>query len=310
MHMLRILSRAAVIAASTGWMLAPSAASAATNSYTCTAAGFTASGDGQGNLTISCTDPATTPPPTSCTVTASRTLVPSTGGTVTITATNCGTISGWTGAVAVTPGTAASFTDTLPANAGASTASYTYQVTGNGTPATASVTVNVSAPSTSPPPTGTISCSGYSTQVVDIPWGAIASGNVRVTTKGFTNGMIAVARFTTPNVTIPAGSIVRAKVASAESNSSTGPILRTAAFSDTPCVFPSPNPMGSFATVVGSTSPSVTYQVNGTSLYYPLLKPNTTYYFNIKNEYKGAPTCPSKFSSCDMYVELSKPTGW
>ncbi|HSQ82770.1 MAG TPA: hypothetical protein VLU54_16835 [Casimicrobiaceae bacterium] len=161
-----------------------------------------------------------------------------------------------------------------------------------------------------PPPGTTISCSGYSTQVVDIPWGAVGSGNVRVTTKGFTNGMITVARFTTPNVTIPAGSVVRAKVASAESNSSTGPILRTAAFSDTPCVFPSPNPMGAFATVAGSTSPSVTYQVNGTSIYYPLLKPNTTYYFNIKNEYKGAPTCPSSFSSCDMYVELSKPTGW
>ena len=65
-----------------------------------------------------------------------------------------------------------------------------------------------------------------------------------------------------------------------------------------------------FATVTGSTSPSVTYQVNGTSAYYPILQPNTDYYFNVKNEYNGNPTCPAQFGSCDMYVELDKPIGW
>ena len=122
--------------------------------------------------------------------------------------------------------------------------------------------------------------------------------------------MIVVARFTTPNVIIPARRSSAPKVSSAESSSQTGPILRTAAFSDTPCVFPKPNPMGMFSTVTGSTSPSVTYQVNGTSNYYPILRPNTTYYFNIKNENNGSPTCPAQFGSCDMYIELAKPSGW
>ncbi|HEV2219896.1 MAG TPA: hypothetical protein VGV08_04985 [Casimicrobiaceae bacterium] len=161
---------------------------------------------------------------------------------------------------------------------------------------------------TPPPPPGTISCSGYSTQVVDILWSA-NKGSVRVATKGFTNGMIVVGRFTTPNV-VPAGTPL-AKVWGAESNSTTGPIARSAALSLTPCDFPSPNPVGGmWSTVSGGTSPSVTYQVNGTSTYYAVLAPNTTYYFNIKNEVSGRPTCPAQFGSCDMFIEVQKPSGW
>ncbi|MDE2004447.1 MAG: hypothetical protein KGJ25_13070 [Betaproteobacteria bacterium] len=259
---------------------------------------------------MTCTDAGTPPPTTSCTVAASQTLLGSSGGVVTITATNCGTISSWTGAVAVAPGTVASFTDTLPPNIGTANTTYTYTVTGSGSPTTASTTVTVSAP---PPPTSTptstISCSGYATQLIDIPWGKVGSGSVRVTTKGFTNGMIVVGRFTTPNV-VPSGT-PQATVAAAESSSTTGPIARTAALSLTPCDFPSPNPIGGlWSTISGGTSPTVAYQVNGTSPYYAVLAPNTTYYFNIKNEVSGMPTCPAQFGSCDMYIEISKATGW
>jgi hypothetical protein len=184
---------------------------------------------------------------------------------------------------------------------------------GTATSATKSITVN--PPTATPPPTtGAVDCTaqGYATKNVAIPWGAIGSGNVRVTTSGFTNGMIYVASITTPSVPLATTSIIRAKISSAESNSATGPILRTAWFSDNPasaCQFTSPNPEGYYANIVGSSSPSLTYQVNGTSTYYPVLAAGKTYYFSVKNEYKGAPTCPSKFSSCDMYIELAKPTG-
>lgn len=307
MHTFRTLIRVFAFAVSAAWMFGSATSSAGT--LTCTPTSLTVVPNSLGNLAVTCTDAGTPPPTTSCTVAASQTLLGSSGGFVTITASNCGTISSWAGAVAVAPGSAASFTDTLPANTGATNTTYTYTVTGTGSPTTASTTVTVSAPSAPPPPTSSISCSGYATQVIDIPWGAINTGSVRLTTKGFTNGMIVVARFTTPNV-VPAAN-ARAKVQSAESSSQTGPIQRTAALSLTPCTFSSPNPIGGlWSTVTNTTSPSVTYQVNGTSSYYPILAPNTTYYFNIKNELNGAPTCPAQFGSCDMYIEVDKPTGW
>jgi hypothetical protein len=54
-------------------------------------------------------------------------------------------------------------------------------------------------------------------------------------------------------------------------------------------------------------SPSVTYAVGGSSLYYAILQPSTTYYFNIKHEVNGVQTRPSR--SCNIYVELQKPNG-
>ncbi|MHB8723972.1 MAG: hypothetical protein ACYC9Z_01140 [Casimicrobiaceae bacterium] len=298
--------RVFAFAASAAWMFGSATSSAGT--LTCTPTSLTVVPNSLGNLAVTCTDAGTPPPTTSCTVAASQSLLASSGGSATITATNCGTITSWTGAVTAAPGIAASFTDMLPANTGTTNSTYTYTVTGSGSPTTASTTVTVSAPTAPPSPTSTISCTGYSTQVVDISWAA-SKGSVRVTTKGFTNGMVVVGRFTTPNV-VPAGT-PQATVAAAESNSTTGPIPRTAALSLTPCSFPSPNPIGGlWSTISGGTSPTVAYQVNGTSSYYAVLAPNTTYYFNIKNEVNGQPTCPAQFGSCDMYIEVSKPTGW
>jgi len=155
---------------------------------------------------------------------------------------------------------------------------------------------------TPPTPTGPISCAGYSnTIVVDIPWGPLKSGNVRVTTRGFGNGGIVVARFTTPSTT--ATSI--GKIQSAEYGG--GPIHRTAALSTTPCDFPSPPLAKFYASVPDSTSPTAQYLVGGSSIYYATLRPSTTYYFNIKNEVNGVPTCSQ--GTCDMFVELQKPSG-
>ena len=310
MNMLRTLTRVVAIAVSAGWMLAPATSSAGTLS--CTPTSLSVAPDSLGNLSVTCTDAGPTPPsPSTCTLTPASSVVGSGGTNLTLTASNCGTLSGWavTSGATVTPVTATTASVSVPANLGTSPLTYTVTVANSTTPTSLSASVTVSAPSTIPPPTGTISCAGYTTQLVDIPWGTIGSGNSRVTTKGFTNGMIVVARFTTPSV-IPAG-ISQATIGGVESNSATGPVLRTAAMSLTPCDFPNPNPIGGFwSTVTNTASPSVTYQDGGASSYYTVLKPNTTYYFNVKNEVKGAPTCPSQFSSCDMYIELSKPSGW
>ena len=313
MHTLRTLIRVFAFAVSAAWMFGSATASAGT--LTCTPTSLTVVPNSVGNLAVTCSD-AGTPPPTTCliTVSPSSSLFSTTATTVVATlvpSAACGTITGWSAASSTATTTGTSSALTLPSVASGSAAvGYSVTVTVSGTAPTSPTSVTVNPPSaTPPPPTGTISCSGYATQVIDIPWGTVNSGSVRMTTKGFTNGMIVVGRFTTPNV-VPTGT-PRAKVQSAESSSQTGPIQRTAALSLTPCTFASPNPIGGlWSTVTNTTSPSVTYQVNGTSSYYPVLAPNTTYYFNLKNEMNGAPTCPAQFGSCDMYIEIDKATGW
>ena len=134
-----------------------------------------------------------------------------------------------------------------------------------------------------------------------------------MTTSGFTNGMIYVASITTPSVPIATTSILRAKLASAESNSATGPILRTAWFSDNPasaCQFASPNPLGTYANIVGASSPNLTYQVNGTSTSLPGPDGRQDVLLQHQERVQGLAHLPVKYGSCDMYIELSKPTGW
>ena len=197
-------------------------------------------------------------------------------------------------------------------------ASFSASSDGNG-----NITVNctqsggtVSPPPTSPPPPttpppppgGTISCAGFSaTHVIDIAWGAPASAAPRVLTSsngGFGNNQIVVARFTTP-ATTAAG--VFAVIKSAEWGDQQH--LRSASLSQTPCDFSNPNPLGRLATTtVGTPSPSVNYAVGGTSPYYAILLPSTTYYFNIKNEAQGVSTC-APGESCNMFIELQKPKG-
>ena len=309
MQMLRTVSRALAIAVAAAWMLAPSASFGATNTYSCVASSFSANADGQGNLTVSCTDPAPTTS-TSCTVTPATSTLPSSGGTVNLIASNCGTAT-WSVSpttATVTPTTTGASVS-VPSNTGGTTSiPYTVTLNGTGTPASVTASITVSAPPTTPPPTGgTISCSGYQTQVIDLPWGRIGSGNVQLATTGFGNGMIVVGRFTTPNV-VPT-TVARAGIGAVTSIANVT-VYRTAALSLTPCDFPVPNPIGNnSATVTGTPSPNVTYQIGGPSPYYAVLQPNTTYYFNIKNEVNGAPTCPAG-KTCDMYVQLRKPFGW
>jgi len=229
-NLTRVLAAAV---ASTGFAFAPMPAFAA--SLTCTAASFTASPDGAGNITISCTEKSTT-----------------TGG-----------------------GT----TQPPPTD------------TGGGT-------------TTPPVPSGPISCAGYSkTIVLDLNWGGSGSAAPRVVSSGFGNGAIVVARFTTPANTAPG---VFAAIAAGEWGDQ--PTARTAALSQTPCDFPSTNPLGRYATLsAGQQTPSVNYAVGGTSRVYAVLQPSTTYYFNVKNAAFGKSTCTS--TTCNIFVELQKPNG-
>ena len=161
-----------------------------------------------------------------------------------------------------------------------------------------------SPPPPPPPPGETISCPGFDqTHVLDVVW-ASKSGGVRVVTKGFSHNEIVVARFTTPSSTAPNvfSSIISAEYVDQQHD-------RTASLSTSPCVFPYPNPLGRLTTTTQATSSlAFTYAVGGSSAYYAILQPSTTYYLNIKNEAKGVSTCASG-QSCNVYVELQKPNG-
>jgi hypothetical protein len=136
--------------------------------------------------------------------------------------------------------------------------------------------------------------------VLDLAWGAPASAAPRVLTSsagGFSAGEIVVARFTTP-ANSAAG--VYAQVKSAEWGDQQH--QRIASLSASPCDFSTS--LGRLAmTTVATTSPAITYAVGGSSSYYAILKPSTTYYFNIKNV-----DCRAG-ESCNMFVELQKPKG-
>lgn len=182
----------------------------------------------------------------------------------------------------------------------------TYTVSGPDSAGNVSAICQNSPPPTTPPPSPTdpSSCPGFSrTHTIDIPWGPPASGNVRVNTAnfgGFRSGEIVVARFTTPSAT----SAGYAKLSGLESNAAYA-VNRTASLSTEPCSFTAP--AGKYSTMVG-VSFYFTYGVGTSSSSYTNLRPNTTYYVNIKNEKNGVATCPSGVS-CDMFIELPKPFG-
>ena len=68
-----------------------------------------------------------------------------------------------------------------------------------------------------------------------------------------------------------------------------------------PCEFSTG--LGRLSITGTTTSPAINYAVGGSSPYYAILKPSTTYYFNIKNV-----DCLSN-QSCNMFIELQKPKG-
>ena len=299
MHIQRTISRVlAAAVASSGFVVVPIPVHAA--SLTCTSTSFTASADSAGNITVNCTSPSTG---STCSISVSPTSLPASGGTVNV-STSCGANTSVTGGKALAATSTTTWTDAIPANTSSTSQTFTYSVTGDGGSNQASV---VEAGSGSPPPPipgGTISCAGYSkTIVLDLNWGAPSSGAPRLTTTGFGNDAIVVARFTTPANTAPG---VFATISSGEWGDQ--PTFRTAALSTTPCDFTSPNPLGRYATLIGSQEPAVVYAVGGTSRVYAILQPSTTYYLNIKNvNALGAPSCTS--TTCNMFVELQKPNG-
>lgn len=277
MHMLRTLSRTFAIAASAAWMLAPSASSAATNSYSCLASSFGATGDGQGNLVISCTDPTAPPPPsTTCAITPSSTALGSAGNSaLTMTASSgCGTVSSWTvtstttgaAAAALTGASGSTATFNFPSNALTSIASYTVGVTGStGTPTNPTATVTVAAASASPPPTGSLSFLGMPAIVLPLPW--VSGGYVY--SQGFqTTSSVLAVRFT-PQAMSRAGSIRCAEYGG-------GPALRMAYVFDS-----AGNMIASSSTA--STSPMFYFTTGAGSSWVVGLTAGSTYYMVIKN---------------------------
>jgi len=293
----------AAAVASAGFAAVPVPSIGAT--LTCTASSFNAVADSSGNINVSCNTPGTTVG--TCTISVSPSALPSSGGNVTIT-TNCGANTSLSGGKSLASNGSNSWSDTIPANTASTTVTYTYTVTGDGGTKSASVSEAGQGQTAPPPSGGPISCAGFrATHVLDIPWGAPSSAAPRVLTSsagGFGNNEIVVGRFTTPASTAPG---VFAVIKSAEWGDQQH--LRTASLSQTPCDFSYPNPLGRLATTtVGTPSPSVNYAIGGTSTYYAILQPSTTYYFNIKNEASGVSTC-APGESCNMFIELQKPRG-
>jgi len=298
MYMNRTISRVLAAAVASAGFAVPVPTFAGTIS--CTGATFSATPDGQGNINVSCTAPGTTTG--TCSISVSPTVLPAAGGNVSV-STSCGANTSLAGGKSVAANGSNSWTDTIGANSLSTNVSYTYTVTGDGGTRSATVTQSGTGGGTSPPPGGSISCAGFTkTHVLDITWGAPATAAPRVLTSsagGFSAGEIVVARFTTPATTAPG---VYAMIKSAEWGDQQH--QRIAALSATPCDFPNPNPLGRLATTtIATTSPSVTYAIGGSSNYYAILQPSTTYYFNIKN------TDCAVGESCNMFIELQKPKG-
>ena len=217
--------------------------------------------------------------------------------------TSCGANTSLSGGKSLSQTGTNSWTDAIPANTASTSVTYLYTVSGDSGSRSASVS-QAGQGSTSPPPSGgAISCAGFDkTIVLDLNWGAPGTAAPRLATSGFGGNSITVARFTTPATSAPN---VYAQIKSGQWVDAAREV--TASLSTTPCDFPYPNPVGRLATTtVGVVSPSVTYAVGGSSVYYAILQPGTTYYFNIKHQVNGVQTCSG---SCNIFVELQKPNG-
>jgi hypothetical protein len=190
----------------------------------------------------------------------------------------------------------ASFSQTSDGSGGLTITCGTGTGTGTGVPP---------PPPPPPPPTGggtPTSCPGFSNSwSTPIAWGPMGSGGVAAYTKSFSGNDIVVASFTTPAAT-SAGQI--GAIQAAEFSSSA--ISRTASLSLTPCSFDtSLSATGPFSKLSGSTLVSgntvtVSFVIGGSSSLYPVLQPNTTYYFNIKN---------TNAVGGNMKIEMIKPPG-
>jgi hypothetical protein len=273
--------------------LPSSGATLSINASSC--ASFTPTSDGNGGLVITCNGST---PASNCTLTASPTTVQPTGGNVTLTS-SCGAVSGWTKNSQATGQTATSWNDSIPANTSASNVSFSYAVTGANGTAKATVVQLGSGSGTGTGGGTATSCSGFSnTWSTPMAWGAIGSGNAEAFTKNFSGNDIVVASFTTPAMS-SAGQIGTLQAAQFSSDA----VFRTASLSLTPCSFDNnlaPGGMFGSKTVVSGTTAWISFVIGGSSTYYPVLQPNTTYYFNVKN---------TTGVGGNMKIEIIKPPG-
>jgi len=137
------------------------------------------------------------------------------------------------------------------------------------------------------------------TLVVNMPWGT--SQLVQAT--GFGPNDIVVAQFKTSAVTTATG---KGYIQAVEQGSSTSG--RTAALSDTPCDLVGLTKVGGGTSAFGpnDNAPWATFSLVAIKSGYPILQPNTTYYFNITNSPNSS--CGST-GVCDILITINKPTG-
>jgi hypothetical protein len=112
---------------------------------------------------------------------------------------------------------------------------------------------------------------------------------------------IVVASFTTPNQTAPDEGAHIGMVEIAEAN----PTYRTAVLSKTPCAL-----SGGVGNSEG-VEVNVFYSVGPNSNGWVVLEPNTTYYYNVVNRFKGAESCVvgvnGNAPTCGAILEMSRP---
>ena len=142
-------------------------------------------------------------------------------------------------------------------------------------------------------------CTGfYRTVVLDFNWAAPA----RLNSGTFGINDVIVARFTTGNLDSASNNLPR--VSGAEFG--TPPSARYAVLSDKPCDF-GPQPQQGATSAGNSVQVPFAVGTGNNWGFYPILQKNTTYYFNVKN-LSPTESCSNQ-GICDMFIELSKPSG-
>jgi hypothetical protein len=230
--------------------------------------------------------------PAGCSISASPSSLPAGGGLVSLTMTctsGAPTSYSWSGGgvngTGATVSTNITATTTFTATAS--------NAVGPSAQVSKQVTVGSAAPGTGGG--GAIRCDGFNaTHVIDFNWNGV-TGNQKFVASGAGPNDAVVARFTTGSTTATtSGWITAGEYGSA-------PATRLAVLSATPCEFGTG--LAKYAVKMGQT-PNVRFYVGTAPLNYPQLAPNTTYYFNVKTT--GG--C-SDGTSCQMLIELSKPSG-
>lgn len=278
-------------------------------------------------FTCNPTNPNPAPPPDpgapgGCTATVSPGSLPQLGGLLTLgvtgcTGTNATTTYTWSKSQGTFSGAsnAASISDTPVANSLATAITITYSVrvcNGN------LCNTFLAAPAVQQAGTGivptAINCNGgnttfgfTATRTFNFDWGPVGAGAGKAFTSDFGHfgpHEALVLTFTTPailgtnNATGSIGWTPTITAAGSESQ-----LRNIATLSETACDF-SFNPLGMGSTRGGVNS-SVTWSLGPNTQNYPaLLRPNTTYYINMRHYEE----CPD--AHCDLQIEFAKPSGF